>query len=229
MGNPISSLRSVVDQSGEERLKMQERLNILEKMVNYLLDNAKTEMLHGDRGDQRIYTGTVIDFNKQVNISLENHKADELDVAIKNFFGQRIAEGFKKIVTASVDAVLGNASMGEHQGSNMFIEWSDNALLRLDAFYYRWNFSSTEIINGVEGVSGVLVMKRVIKLGENDPQVLTWAISRQASGLGNAKDASDMIEEALAIIRKVNALQQAINSKEVEQQFDEEEKNTDDN
>ena len=211
MGNPISSLRKVVDQSKDEKQAMHERLNILEKMVNYLLDNAKIDKLYGDKGNQEIQTGTVVECSKQVNIALSNGPNDDLDTAIKSFFGRSIEEGFEKIITAAVDAVLGNTSMGEHEGSKMFIQWSDNALLRLDAYYYRWNFSSNEIIMGVEGVSGVLVMKRVINLAETDPQVLTWAISRQASVLGS-KDATDMIDGAAAIIQKVNTLQSAINS-----------------
>ena len=215
MGNPISSLRKVVDQSEDERQTMHERLNILEKMVNYVLDNAKIDKLYGDRGNQEIQTGTVVEYSKQVNITLCNKPNDDLDTAIKSFFGKSIEEGFEKVVTAAVDAVLGNSSMGEHEGSNMFIQWSDNALLRLDAYYYRWNFSSDEIIKNIEGVSGVLVMKRVINLAETDPQVLTWAISRQASLLGS-KNASDMIDSAAAVIRKVNALQLAMHSTENE-------------
>ena len=215
MGNPISSLRKAVDQSDDEKQAMHERLNILERMVNQLLDNAKIDKLYGDRGNQEIQTGTVVEYSKQVNIALSNRPGDDLDTAIKHFFGKTIKEGFEKVVTAAVDAVLGNASMGEHEGSNMFIQWSDNALLRLDAYYYRWNFSSNEIIKGVEGVSGVLVMKRVIPFAATDPQVLTWAVSRQANVLGS-KNASDMIDDAAAVIQKINALQLAIHSRENE-------------
>lgn len=134
MGNPISSLRKVVDQSKDEKQAMHERLNILEKMVNYLLDNAKIDKLYGDRGNQEIETGTVVECSKQVNIALSNGPNDDLDTAIKSFFGRSIGEGFEKIITVAVNAVLGNTSMGEHEGSKKFIQWSDNALLRLDAY-----------------------------------------------------------------------------------------------
>ena len=52
MGNPISKLRKEIDQSEAEKEKMQERLNILEKMVNYHLENAKNEILNGNKNDQ---------------------------------------------------------------------------------------------------------------------------------------------------------------------------------
>ena len=218
MGNPISKLRKELDQADAEKAKMQERLNVLEKMVNYHLYNAQTEMLAGERSDQEIHTGTVVEFSKQVNISMSSEPNPELEDAIGDFFGGSLSSGFKSLVSVAVEAILGNASMGEHEGTNMIIMWQDNALLRLDAFYYRWNFSSTEIIQDVEGASGVVVMKRVINLVNTDPQVLTWAISRQASLLGTPDSASEMIDDAVAIIQKVSELQLTVNKIENEEQ-----------
>lgn len=193
---------------------MQERLNVLEKMVENHLENAKASILNGERGDQEIHTGTVVQFSKQVNIQITNKESDSLDKAIKDFFGGEILGGFEELVELSVKAVLGNASMGEHEDSSMFIQWSDNAVIRMDAYFYRWNFSSNEIIKDVEGATGVIVMSRVINLEKTDLQVLTWAISRQARFLGNPGKAAEMIDDAISVIKKVTALQQNVKSKE---------------
>ena len=216
MGNPVSSLRKKLDKANAEEEKKQERLNILEKMVDNHLENAKASILNGERGDQEIHTGTVVEFNKQVNIKLSSKESDDLDKAIKEFFGGNILGGFEQLVKLSVQSILGNSSMGEHEGSSMFIQWSDNAVIRMDAYYYRWNFSSNEIIKDVEGAVGVIVMSRVIDLTKTDVQVLTWAISRQARFLGTSQEASQMISEAVSVIQKVAALQEKVKSKEDE-------------
>ena len=148
-----------------------------------------------------------------ISIKKDTKVVSNMEDAIANFFGGSINEGFKKIIEVAVDGVLGNASVGEHEGTNMFIQWSDNALLRLDAYYYRWNFSSSEIIRHVEGVSGVLIIKRVINLVTTDPQVITWAISKQAESLGE-EEATKMIANAVSFIKKVTRLQDAIEDKE---------------
>ena len=70
----------------------------------------------------------------------------------------------------------------------MFIVWSDNALLRCDTYYYRWNFVSKSVINEIEGVTGCLLMKRVIDITKTDPQVLTWAITRMADRVNDETD-----------------------------------------
>ena len=97
-----------------------------------------------------------------------------------------------------------------HEGTNMFIVWTDNALLRLDAYFYRWNFTSSQVITDVEGASGVIMMKRVIDLTKTDPQVLTWAISRQAQLLDKEEETSEMIDKAISIIKKVDVLQDCL-------------------
>ena len=61
-------------------------------------------------------------------------------------------------------------------------------------------------------------MKRVINLVNTDPQVLTWAISRQASLSGNPDGAPEMIDSAVAIIKKVSDLQQVVHKIETEEE-----------
>jgi len=217
MGSPISKLRESISQSDDERTEKEERLNILEMMVKSRLENAKRLMLNGERGDQEIHTGTVVELNHQVSVVLASTPHPELETAISDFFSGRISSGFEKIVKVGVESVLGNSNMGQHEGNNMFITWNDNALLRLDAYYYRWNFCSRGVITNVEGASGVILLTRVIDIAKTDPQVLTWAISRQAKLANMSEQAGKMIDEALVILKKVSSMQdtvKAIESKE---------------
>jgi len=217
MGNPVSKVRSEIreelDPSDEERTKQEERMNLLEMMVNARLENAKLNILNGDRNDQQIHGGTVVEYTQQVNIALSTRTSPNLHEAVVDFLGGTLSgaiSGFAKIITICVDAVLGNSSMGQHEGTNMFITWTDNALLRLDAYFYRWNFTSSEVVKDVEGASGVIMMKRIIDLKNTDPQVLTWAISRQAQLLDKKEETSKLIDEAIAIIKKVDVLQDCL-------------------
>ena len=54
------------------------------------------------------------------------------------------------------------------------------------------------------------MMKRVIDLTKTDPQVLTWAISRQANLLDKKEEPRQIIDEAIAIIKKVDTLQDCL-------------------
>ena len=211
MGTAISKVRDEAKKADREtRLEMEERLQIMEKMVNGQLDNQQKHIIAGERGNQEIYSGTVVEEFKLVNIVMEEKASQDLEEAVDSFFSGSIMKGLGKLIHLSMAAVLGNSSMGEYETSTMLIVWTNNALLRCDTYYYRWNFSSKGIIDQMEGVVGILMVKRVIDVTKTDPQVLTWAISRQASLLGKESETTEMIEEAMNIIKKVAKFQMEV-------------------
>ena len=184
MGNPISKIREEAKIADEKTKKeMEERLQILEKMVNGKLDKVKQDILVGEKNDQEIHAGTVVAKHTQINITKKTGESQKLKDALHSFFQGDFIGGLEQIVQLGAEAVLGNGSMGEFETTDMFIVWSHNALLRCDAYYYRWNFSSKGIIDDVEGVLGVYMVKRVIDLTKTDPQVLTYAITQMADRL----------------------------------------------
>ena len=208
MGQSIASIRNEAELADEaEKAKMEERLQILEKMMNGHLDKELQQVINGQRSDQEIHAGTIVSHFKQVNIKMSKKESPDLDSAIDDFFDGEFLKGIGKLVHLSVRAVLGNESMGEYEASSMFIVWNDNALVRCDAYCYRWNFTSKGVIENVEGAVGILLLQRVIDMTKTDPQVLTWAISRQAAALGNESSASKMIDDAISVIKKVVGFQ----------------------
>ena len=205
MGNPISKIRKEATEADEAaKQKMQQRLEILEKMVNGRLQNEKTHILSGERNDQEIHTGTIVAIQKQINITQSEKESQKISDSIKDFFSGDWMGGLEEIVELGAEAVLGNDTMGEYETSDMFVIWSSNALLRCDAYYYRWNFVAKGVIDEAEGVVGVLLVKRVVDLTKVDPQVLTWAISEQANRQKlTAEETDEMIKSALHVISNV--------------------------
>ena len=184
MGNPISKVREEARKdAAEQKHKMEERLQILQKMIDSKLSKAKQDMLVGEKNDQEIHAGTVVAKHQQINIVQSSKPSENISDALGSFFQGDFIGGLAKIVEIGANTVLGNATAGEYETTDMFIVWSNNALLRCDAFYYRWNFAYKGVIEDVEGVVGVYLVKRVIDITETDPQVLTYAISQVAERL----------------------------------------------
>ena len=209
MGQSVSAIRDEAKRANEDtRRKMEERLQILEKMVQGNLEKQQHHIIAGERGDQEIHSGTVVQAFKQVNVVMSEKGSTDLENAIDDFFQGSYMSGFSKLVAMSVKAVLGNSSMGEYQSSSMLIVWTDNALLRCDTYCYRWNFSSAGVIEQVEGAVGVLMIQRVIDISRTDPQVLSWAITRQVRACADERDEVEMIEKAMSVLKKVARFQQ---------------------
>ena len=211
MGDSISKIRKEATYAADqEKQKMEERMQILERMVASHLDKVHNLVINGERGDQEIHSGTVVEQFKQVNLKMSSKASPELESAIDDILGGSFLKGFGKLIGVGIKAVLGNEAMGEYESSSMLIVWNSNALLRCDMYCYRWNFSSQGVIDQVEGAVGILMVHRVVDITKTDPQVLTWAISRQASLLGDESDATDMIDEAMVVIKKVTIFQKEL-------------------
>lgn len=211
MGHSVSDLREKAKKLEQEKDKqvMEQRLDVLEKMINRRLEVEKNSILNGEKHDQEIDTGTVVFMQKMVYIQLEEKVSNTLSNAISDVFAGDLIGGIESIVKLGADVVLENDSIGEHETKDMFIVWNENALLRCDAYYYRWNFVSKSVINDTEGVTGVLLIKRVIDLTKTDPQVLTWAITNMADRLNRSDhgakhvDPNTVIDDALKVLKRV--------------------------
>ena len=181
MGNPISKLREETRNADEKtRREVEERLQILERVVDGKLSQAKQEILVGGTDDQGICSGQVVARHQQINIIKSTAESQKLRHALHRYFQRDFIGGLEQIVQVGGEPVLGNTSVGEFETTDTFIVWSHSSLLRCDAYYYRWNFSSKGIIEDVEGVLGVYVVKRIIDLTKTHPEVLAHTITQMA-------------------------------------------------
>ncbi len=215
MGNPISKVREEAMHADQiQQMEMQQRLQIMEKMLDGHLKKELTNILAGERNDQEIHTGTIVQFHQQINIKMSEHGDQKISDSIHDFFSGDIMGGVEDLVEIAAESVLGNNCMGEYEAIDMFIVWNSSALLRCDAYYYRWNFVSKGVIDQAEGCVGVLLVKRVIDLTKTDPQVLCWAITEQANRLKHPGDADAMIDSAMKTLEKVIEFQRKVKEAE---------------
>ena len=219
MGQSIEKIRKEAKYNDDiDKREKEERLRVLEKMVKGHLSEEQTRIINGERGDQEIHSGTIVEEFKEVNLVLTSTPSEDLTGAIDSFFEGNFLGGLHKLVNLAIKAVLGNSSLGEYESSSMFIVWSHDALVRIDTYVYRWNFSSQSVIDTVEGALGILMFQRVVDLTKTDPQVLTWAIARQSEAL--EVDPTTAIDNAIAVIKKAAELQLEV--KKLQDKVDEE-------
>ena len=183
MGNSISTAREDAQSADREtRLEIEERLKILEKAVRSHLDNEKLSIVAGDRGDKEIRTGMVVDVLREVHVvmSLTSREIGPLIVedVIKSFFSEVNLTGLDKLIKSSISEIVANNEVGEHSLSYMIVLPTNisSLFIRCDAYYYRWNFASRGIINNLEGVVGVLLLKRVVDVTKTENKVLKSAL-----------------------------------------------------
>ena len=172
MGNLISKVCAEAKAADEKaKQQMEARMNILENMVTAHLTNQTHSILEGQTDDQEIHSGTVVAKHQKINISESSKESQQIKDAIGDFFNSDTRKLFR-FVRKQFWGMYPWVNMRQ---PDMFIVWSDNAILRCDAYYYRWDFSANGVIVEAEGVVGVLLLKLVIDITKTDPQVLTHA------------------------------------------------------
>ena len=173
-----------------------EKLAMLEKMAHAQLASQVNTILHGSTDDEEIHKGKVVAKHQQIYCDASS-KPDQVESAIKDFFDGDLLDGAKELILAGVDELLGNNSIGENATEDMLILWESNALLRVDVYYWKWNFSQKGVVDVAQNILAMYCVKRVINPSEVDPNILVWAITRMCVKKGMEND------EALDYIKKI--------------------------
>lgn len=168
MGNIVTAISEEADKRTKEQLEM------LQRMAQAQLDAQETNIFSGD---EEIPTKTVVSKQKKIFIDA-SPDAGSLGKAVQEFFDGNIKPGFQDMIILGANSILGSTSIGEMESEDMFIAWENDVLLRIDIYYWKWNFSKKGIISRNQNVFAVFCMKRVVDMKKVDPQVLIWAISR---------------------------------------------------
>ena len=196
----MSALRQ---EEAEQEQKAKEQLAMLEKMAQAQLNSKKELILHGTSDDEEIHKGIVVAKHQQIYCDASS-KPEQVESAISAFFSGDLLGGLKELIFAGVDELLGNYSTGENECEDMLIVWENNALLRIDAYYWKWNFSEKGIVDVAQNVLAVYCVKRVINPNEIDPNVLIWAITRMCTSKGmESKKALDYVEDIMEKLKGV--------------------------
>ena len=179
-------------------------------MVNTRLDIQHSHILAAGRSNSlKIHSATNSQKYKQVNIVFASKPSQDVKEATNDFFSRHIIKGLSKMVSHTATTVRENNSVGEYEASEKFSVWEDNKFFCCETYCYRWNFAIKVVIEDVEDVLGVLLLKRVFCLTMVNPQVLVWAISRQAKILGKENEAREMIDKAMTVLDEVVTYEEA--------------------
>ena len=179
MGTSISTIREdTITADRKTRLEIEERLKLLEKMVHSQLEEEYLSVVASGWSDNGIHTGMVVDVLKKVNIVMSSRCTEKVEDVIDSFFSEVMLKGFNTLIKFSISEVVDKTSVGEHSVKHVIFLPTKTSILRCDICYYRWNFASKGIIDNMEGVVGVLLLKRVIDVIKTDQKVLDRALSQ---------------------------------------------------
>ena len=161
--------------------ELRERLTFLQTMANTTLDAKVNEIIHGQEGDLKIHGGTIVEVHKRVEVKHED-KAKSLEEAVDSVmtdglmgvFSDRVKGAIGGLIKTAIATFFCNDSVGEVKQDDMIVVWDNNALLRIDYYLWRYNFSTRKIMEHIDSIFAYVVIKRVVDTSTVSPDVISY-------------------------------------------------------
>ena len=218
MGQALSVVQDAVKDE-KEKIVALEQLKVLVTLAKSRLQAIENEVLNGRRGDQQIHAGTVIEMERYMSVNTTEHSDIGVEAGnmIKSFVDGKILEGVQALLVKGANVIFGNKTAGETEHSQMLILWEHGALIRMDVYHWKYQFSSNSIMKCTDSIYAAFAMKRVVKIGEVRTPVLVYCITRAAKIVGeNEENAEEYARKAVAIHNTIKKFRLGIKDKDID-------------
>lgn len=103
----------------------------------------------------------------------------------------------------------------------MMVLWDNNALIRVDVYHFKYQFSSKEVMSAADNVYASLAMKRVVNTAHVPTQVLVYSITKAATSLGKGQlELDELVDRVKQLSSKVKELKAIDHKQEDESEKD---------
>ncbi|KAG9123997.1 hypothetical protein FRC07_013253 [Ceratobasidium sp. 392] len=215
MGSAISSILT-----GNQQVKteVKEQLQFLVNAATERLDRYQTELEDAFADPSLIQRRSVpgkraLRWVREYTVGVSDKPADNVSNAVNSFFGiatakdgektDKVVEGFKSVVTAALDAFLGNSQAGEHEEQKFFVFVQHNAIIRIDVKLWRYNFTSKGVMAEENDVLCYIICSSVVDRTALTHDEMIYLLSEHAGD----DNVEAYVDDLAKIWKKMDGLQ----------------------
>ncbi|KAL6714002.1 hypothetical protein ACLMJK_008496 [Lecanora helva] len=173
MGAALSAVSNALDTSNADEAKAKEQLELMMKLADARLDTFEGELksmfLDHDGAMKTSVPGKrALRFERHVAVDTEKTPGDGVDKAVDAFFGaadtgaKGVLDGFKNVVKTGLSTILGDNSAGESYDKKFFVCVKHNAIIRVDMYTYKYNFTTTGVISTHKNILAYILCISVV-------------------------------------------------------------------
>ncbi len=186
--------------SDEATRKAKEQFTFLQKMAEAKSAEFKAElqqMYIGKGAEQSEVTGhRAINYYSAQHVDIAIGCNAAITSAIDSFFDGKdgVKDGFHKLVTGAIEALIGNSSIGEHKEDMFFIYPENYAIVRVDVKAYKYTFSEKGLIANCENVFCYTMAKSIVDHTTLTKDELMYFVAQMCKGRNSSVE-SDKVKE----------------------------------
>ena len=167
----------------------------MDEMAQQILAAQSERMKSAAIEDKNLPLVAVVDTKKFSSFRAESGVGAKVDKAVSSLFDGKFMGGFKSAVSTALDTFLGNATAGKQENTEFHVVFDRNALIRIDLYYYKYEFSSRKLKDHAKNMFCYVAQVAVLDILEINPMVTLYELSKSVGG-SVSEFKEDLIQES---------------------------------
>ena len=190
----------------EQEKELKEQFSFLQKIAEGKCAQFESELqnmfISGGASECEIVGGRAFEYHTGQHVGIKSGCDDAIREAIDLFFkgGDKVNNGFQKLVSTALDTLIGNMGIGEHEEKMFFIYPENFAIVRVDVKCYKYCFSSSGIIAKTENIFCYTLAKSIVDHTKITIDELLYMVTEMI-GSDNIKDVKGFITQLKEVWR----------------------------
>ena len=174
MGSSLSDIQHRHEPEDER-----ENMTMMETLLGNKLEAIQFRLEQkGSQVTAHLPLVAVVERVQRMSITITHAAAGEVSRVVDDTFGKGFLEGIKSLVNAGLRKLLENASPGEKEDSGFCVVYSNNSLLRVDYYMYKYDLTSTGVVKEMSNGFLYFAQIGVLDLEKVNPQVLLYELTK---------------------------------------------------
>ena len=179
---------TAISESDKKReVNVVEQLRSYQRMISAKLEAKRGKISKEAFNDTKLPILSLVNTTQDYRLKVTAETKD-LEVRfgeiLDSVIGKEYIKGLKAILSLALDQLLGNVSVGESEKKKSHVFFSNNSLLRIDCYMYKYQFQSDGLISSSKNIFGYYIQVGVLDLIKVNPQIVLYELT---SSVGDAK------------------------------------------
>lgn len=167
MAKIATKIDEITGKTEQERI-LKEQFGFLQKMAEAKCAQFESELksmfTSGGTSECEVVGKRAIAYHSCQHVNIKVGCDAAIKEAIDMFFngGDDVKQGFQKLIRITLDTLIGNTGMGEHEEKHFFVYPENFAIVRVDIKCYKYCFSSSGVIANTENVFCYTMAKSIV-------------------------------------------------------------------
>lgn len=167
--------------TGDSTTEVKAQIALLEEMASAIMNGEGASLEARAYQDKSLPILAIVDRLKASSMDAKAGPADlgnKVGDVVGQLFSGHILDALKTTITSGLNLFLGNASEGRSDSTEFHIVYNNNAFLRIDIYFYKYNFESEALKKVSSNLFCYVAQVGIVDHVKMNPQIALYELSK---------------------------------------------------